>query len=238
MKSEKEEFISTLSHEIRTPLTSIKGFCETIISNWDKLDDNKKKEFLKIILEQSKRLINLTENVLNAAKIDSENQNLVLTKIDINKVIEKAIKIVSINYPLFKLNYTKPNNVLYSYCDLDKTQQVILNVLDNALKYSNNSNKIDIELKCHKDYNVISVKNYGSCIDKKDYEKIFEKFYRTDSYLKSSRQGSGLGLYIVKNLLLKMNGDISVSSDKETLETEFKIFLPIWEVEKEVKSFV
>ena len=97
MKSEKEEFISTLSHEIRTPLTSIKGFCETIISNWDKLDDNKKKEFLKIILEQSKRLINLTENVLNAAKIDSENQNLVLTKIDINKVIEKAIKIVSIN---------------------------------------------------------------------------------------------------------------------------------------------
>ena len=61
----KDEFISTLSHEIRTPLTSIKGFCQTMISSWDKLDDNKKQDFLKIILAQSQRLIDLCENVLN-----------------------------------------------------------------------------------------------------------------------------------------------------------------------------
>ena len=92
-KNIKEEFVSTLSHEIRTPLTSIKGFCQTMLNSWDLIDDNKKKEFLSIILNQSQRLINLVENVLNVAKIDSEFDKVILSKDDINKVIKNCINI-------------------------------------------------------------------------------------------------------------------------------------------------
>ncbi len=228
----KEEFISTLSHEIRTPLTSIKGFAQTMINSYDVLDDNKKKDFLNIILSQSQRLINLVENVLNVAKIDSDNDNLVLTKTNISALTKKCIDLVSINYKNFKYNFEKQNPDLFCLVDSNKTEQIIINILDNASKYSNNSDIVDINL-CNKgDFNVLSVKNYGSYIKNEDISKIFDKFYRVDSYIRSSVQGSGLGLYIANNLTKKMQGHIEVKSDKETMTTEFLIYLPVYEVEK------
>ncbi len=235
-KNIKDEFISTLSHEIRTPLTSIKGFSQTMLSSWDKLDEDKKKEFLKIILNQSQRLINLVENVLDVAKIDSNNQNLVLSKVNVNQIMQNCINTVSINYTDFKFNFEKSKNELYCLIDSDKTQQILINILDNALKYSKNSNLIEIKTFNKGDYNVFSIKNFGSYIDKKDYEKIFEKFYRVDSFISSTTQGSGLGLYIAKNLIEKMQGFIEVNSNVDKKETEFLIYLPVYEVEKITKN--
>ena len=231
----KEEFISTLSHEIRTPLTSIKGFSQTMLSSWDKLDDNKKKDFLNIILGQSQRLINLVENVLNVAKIDSNNDNIVLTKVDCEILLKNCIDIVSINYKNFKFNFKKPSHELFCLADSNKTQQILINILDNASKYSNNSDTVDINLYNKGDFNVFSVKNYGSYIENSEIPHIFEKFYRVDSYIHSSTQGSGLGLYIANNLAKKMQGYIEVKSDKDKSETEFLIYLPIYEVEKITK---
>ena len=236
MKNIKEEFISTLSHEIRTPLTSIKGFSQTMLSSWDKLDDEKKKEFLKIILNQSQRLINLVENVLNVAKIDSNSENLVLTKVSINQIMQSSINVISMTYKDFEFIFEKSQNELFSLCDMDKTQQILLNILDNAAKYSNNSKKILVKTYSQKDFNVFSIKNFGSYIDKKDYEKIFEKFSRLESYISSSVQGSGLGLYIVKNLIQKMNGKIEINSSKEENFCEFLVYLPNYEVEKITKN--
>ena len=236
MKNIKEEFISTLSHEIRTPLTSIKGFSQTMLSSWDKLDDEKKKEFLKIILNQSQRLINLVENVLNVAKIDSNSENLVLTKVSINQIMQSSINVISMTYKDFEFIFEKSQNELFSLCDMDKTQQILLNILDNAAKYSNNSKKILVKTYSQKDFNVFSIKNFGSYIDKKDYEKIFEKFSRLESYISSSVQGSGLGLYIVKNLIQKMNGKIEINSSKEEYFCEFLVYLPNYEVEKITKN--
>ncbi len=231
----KEEFISTLSHEIRTPLTSIKGFSQTMLNSWDKLDDETKKDFLNIILGQSQRLINLVENVLNVAKIDSNNNNLVLTRVDVNALLKKCIDLVSINYKNFKYNFEKTSDNLFCLVDSNKTEQILINILDNASKYSNNSNVVDISLYNKGDFNVFSIKNYGSYIDKKDVPHIFDKFYRVDSYIHSATQGSGLGLYIANNLVKKMQGHIELKSDKETLTTEFLIYLPIYEVEKITK---
>ena len=236
MKNIKEEFISTLSHEIRTPLTSIKGFSQTMLSSWDKLDDEKKKEFLKIILNQSQRLINLVENVLNVAKIDSNSENLVLTKVSINQIMQSSINVISMTYKDFEFIFEKSQNELFSLCDMDKTQQILLNILDNAAKYSNNSKKILVKTYSQKDFNVFSIKNFGSYIEKKDYEKIFEKFSRLESYISSSVQGSGLGLYIVKNLIQKMNGKIEINSSKEENFCEFLVYLPNYEVEKITKN--
>lgn len=232
----KDEFISTLSHEIRTPLTSIKGFCQTMISSWDKLDDNKKQDFLKIILAQSQRLIDLCENVLNVAKIDSNSDNLILSKIDVNNILQNCAKVIQMTYKNFEFVFDLSKNELFSLCDNDKTQQILLNILDNALKYSQNSNQIMIKTSNLKDFNVISIKNFGSFIAKDDMDKIFDKFYRVDSYMTSTTQGSGLGLYIAQNLAQKMNGKIEVQSNEKEKWTEFSIYLPVWEIEAQTKN--
>lgn len=235
-KNIKDEFISTLSHEIRTPLTSIKGFSQTMLNSWDKLDDNKKKEFLEIILNQSKRLINLVENVLNVAKIDSNSNDIILSKVEINNLIQNCINVLKIANNNFEFDFKTGKNELNCLCDSDKTQQIILNILDNAIKYSINSKKIEIKTLNKNDFNVISIKNFGNYIEEEKKEKIFEKFYRIDSYIKSQTQGSGLGLYIAKTLIEKMQGKIEVISSKEEAWVEFLIYLPIYEVEKLTKN--
>ncbi|MBE7707554.1 MAG: HAMP domain-containing histidine kinase [Cyanobacteria bacterium SIG27] len=235
-KNIKDEFISTLSHEIRTPLTSIKGFCQTMLNSWDLLDDNKKKEFLEIILNQSKRLINLVENVLNVAKIDSNSNDLILSKVEINKLVQNCANMLKIANPDFIFEFNLAKNELNCLCDFDKTQQVLLNILDNAIKYSINSKRIEIKTKNKNDFSVISIKNFGNYIEEEKIDKIFEKFYRIDSYIKATTQGSGLGLYIAKTLVEKMQGKIMVNTSKEEKFVEFLVYLPIYEVEKLTKN--
>lgn len=232
----KEEFISTISHEIRTPLTSIKGFSQTMLNSWDKLTDDKKKEFIGIILNQSQRLINLVENVLNVAKIDSDSNNIVLVKTDVNYIMQNCINIIKMAHKDFTFNFEKSKNELFILADSDKTQQILINILDNAVKYSKDSQTIDIKTYNNNDYNVFSVTNYGSYIEKSEYEKIFEKFYRVNSYISSTAQGSGLGLYIVKNLVESMKGKIEVISSKEENFCRFLVYLPVFEVETMTKN--
>lgn len=227
----KEEFISTLSHEIRTPLTSIRGFSKTMLDNWQSLDDEQKKKFLSIIANQSQRLINLVENVLNVSKIDSGADDNVLTKVDARNAINNAIAVVKANYKDFNFNFTICSKEAI-LADFNKLQQVLINVLDNAAKYSKNSKIIEINLKNDKNNAIISVKNFGVSIDEKYFDKIFDKFYRIDSHLKSTTQGSGLGLYITKHLLVGMDGDIKVKSGQNPSYSEFIVTLPLYEVEK------
>ncbi len=227
----KEEFISTLSHEIRTPLTSIRGFSKTMLDNWQSLDDEQKKKFLSIIANQSQRLINLVENVLNVSKIDSGANDNVLTKVDVINAINTAIVVVKANYKDFDFNFTicSKESVL---ADFNKLQQVLINILDNAAKYSKDSKKVEISLKNDKNSAIISVKNFGVSIDEKYFDKIFDKFYRIDTHLKSTTQGSGLGLYITKHLLEGMGAGIEVKSGENPKYCEFIVTLPLYEVEK------
>lgn len=231
-----KEFLSTISHEIRTPLTSIKGFSKTILDSYDNLSDEQKKKFIKIILEQSQRLINLVENALTAADSDMEYSNLVFKKTDINYILQKSIDLIKINYK-DKIYKTNLKQSLYSSADTDKLQQVFVNILDNASKYSFNSNEIEIKTYSNAENNFISVKNYGISIDEDKKDKIFDKFYRVDTYLTSKTQGSGLGLYIVKMLTEKMNGTISVVSKAGDIPfVEFIISLPAFKIEEFTKG--
>ena len=231
-----KEFLSTISHEIRTPLTSIKGFSKTIIDSYDNLTDEQKKKFLQIIYEQSQRLINLVENALTAADSDKAYNNLVFKKTDINSILQKSIDVVKINYK-DKKYITNFENNLYSMTDNDKLEQVFVNLLDNASKYSINSNDIEIKTYTKDKKNIISIKNYGSYIDKKEQNAVFEKFYRIDSYLTSKTQGSGLGLYIVKMLIDKMNGNIYINSSNDKIPfCEFIIELLVFAIEEFTKT--
>ena len=226
----KDEFISTLSHEIRTPLTSIKGFSKTMLDNWDKLDEKKKKKFLNIILEQSDRLINLVENVLSIAKTARETE-IILKEINLSKLIKNVCDIVKINYKNKDFKIIS-STMINSMADKDRLEQVFVNIVENACKYSSKDSDIEIRIENKCDFNVVSIKNFGSYIEEKEIEHIFEKFYRIDNYLTSTAQGSGLGLYIAKMLIEKMNGNIKVNSSKEEDFTEFLVYIPVMEPER------
>ena len=232
--TKQDDFISTVSHELRTPLTSIRGFAQTMLSSWDKLDEDAKKRFIGIIEEQSNRLINLVENILSVTKLP--NESIILKNINVNTSILPIIQIVHQQYAnhRFIQNFDKSNPTIS--VDLEKFQQIMINLIENAAKYSNEGTDITI-ITSHTDKEVsIRVQDEGIGIKEEDKEKIFEKFSRIDNPLTRKIQGSGLGLYITKTLIEKMRGSISVKNLEKGVEFEVK--LPIYNIEDHVKCSV
>ena len=129
-----EDFISTVSHELRTPLTSIRGFSQTMLSSWDMLDDESKKRFLKIIEEQSNRLINLVENMLSVTKLSAGKDNLILKEILIKPTVEIVTSVVKNQYPDKVFNIKIDEKTPTILADKDKFQQVLTNIIENAAK--------------------------------------------------------------------------------------------------------
>ena len=227
-----EDFISTVSHELRTPLTSIRGFAQTMLQSYDKLDDEGKKRFIKIIEEQSNRLIHLIENMLKV----QNNENLIFKTVSAKKLIEDVIQIVKQQYKNHKFIFTYNNKLPKILVDTDKFQQVMTNLIENAAKYSDINTTVTVKADFDKNPEFVSIKviDNGVKIDKKDFDSIFEKFSRIDNPLTRKVQGSGLGLYITKVLVTKMNGEISVDSNDE--ETVFEIKIPSENIEKQARE--
>lgn len=232
-KSIQDEFISTVSHELRTPLTSIRGFSQTLLSSWDKLDEDSKKKFVKIIEEQSNRLINLVENILTVSKINADKP--LLRAVDVNSSVQKVIQMLSVKY--------KENPILTHFnphlpparLDEEKFQQIMTNLVDNACKYSEAGKNIEVSTSfADSDYILISVKDNGVGIKKEDFQKVFDKFVRLENHLTSKTQGNGLGLYITKNLVESMSGEIYLESEPDK-GTVFNLKFPIYSQEDVLK---
>ena len=228
----QDEFIATVSHEMRTPLTSIRGFSQTLLSSWDKLDENNKKKFVKIIEEQSNRLINLVENILTVSKLNSDKP--LLRAIDVNKSIEKVLPIIGQKYPSHIFTKKYGQNLPKARIDDEKFQQIITNLLDNGSKYSQENSEITISTYVNNESVVIEIKDRGVGIPEEDLDKIFEKFTRLENHLTSKTQGNGLGLYITKTLVEGMNGNISVKS-KVNEGTTFILNFPVYNEEEALK---
>lgn len=235
---EQDDFISTVSHELRTPLTSIRGFAQTMLASWDALDDDNKKKFIQIIEQQSNRLINLVENMLSVTKLQSFKDKLVFKSVSANNLIDSIIPVIKHQYPIhdFSREYNpKIPNILV---DVDKFQQILTNLLENAAKYSDEGSKIIIKTAFSDSPDFVSLKivDEGIGISEHDFDKIFTKFARLDNPLTRKVQGSGLGLYITKTLVEKMNGHIFVKSCDNT--TTFEILLPTENIEKQAKNTI
>lgn len=229
----QDDFISTVSHELRTPLTSIRGFAQTMLASWDKLDDTSKKKFLEIIEQQSNRLIHLVENILSVTKISSEN--LVLKKIGINESINTAITVIKQKYPEHKIiKDTKKDFEIFA--DTEKLQQILINIIENACKYSENGTEVNIKTSTDDKFVYIKIQDEGIGIDEEYTQKIFEKFSRIDNPLTRKTQGSGLGLFITKSLTEKMNGEISFKNLEKG--TEFELKFPVYNIEEHAKCSV
>ncbi len=235
-----EDFISTVSHELRTPLTSIRGFSQTMLASWDKLDDESKKKFIKIIEEQSNRLIHLVENMLSVTKLQASGNNFVYNELCIKNPIEQIISIVKTQYPSHKFEFQYCENLPPIFVDKDKFQQIMTNLIENSAKYSIEAGVTQILTSINGNNVVIKVLNNGIGIDQADYDKIFKKFARIDNPLTRRVQGSGLGLYITKSLVEKMGGEISVNSvelnDGSGLsQITFTLLLPVKSLEEQAR---
>lgn len=224
------DFISTVSHELRTPLTSIRGFADTLLTSYDRLTPEQREKFLLIIKEQSNRLINLVENLLTVSKMQSEKDLLIYKEIDVTHYIDSTVQMLKNQYKTHKYICNYEKNLPKILVDTDKFQQIMLNLIDNASKYSNEGSTVTVTVKQNYNENTLQifVKDEGIGISKEDISKIFNKFSRVDSPLTRKIQGNGLGLYITKTLVEKMNGAISVESSSKGSEfkVKFKIASP------------
>lgn len=234
-----EDFISTVSHELRTPLTSIRGFSQTMLASWDKLDDESKKKFIKIIEEQSNRLIHLVENMLSVTKLQNGNK-IVYNEMNIKMPVEQIISVVKSQYPNQKFEFNYENHLPNIFVDRDKFQQIMTNLIENSAKYSSGDNVTRIDTSVLDNSVRIRVSNVGIGIEASDYDKIFTKFSRIDNPLTRKVQGSGLGLYITKSLVEMMDGKITVESnpknDGSNLATiTFTVSFPIRTIEEQAR---
>ena len=233
MDNIQEEFISTVSHELRTPLTSIRGFSQTLLASWDKIDEDNKKKFVKIIEEQSNRLINLVENILTVSKINSDKP--VYKAVNVNTSIEKIKQLLTLKYKDCKIITNFNKNLPPAKLDEEKFQQIITNLIDNACKYSDSKGEIIVSTSFGNNENVeIKIKDFGVGIKEEDLSKVFDKFVRLENHLTSKTQGNGLGLYITKNLVESMNGKINAQSDLGKW-TEFILNFPFYTQEEALK---
>ncbi len=220
-----DKIISMVSHELRTPLTSIKGFAETIIH--EDLDKSEILKFVNIIYNEADRLNRLVNSLLNLSRLESAKVNFNIKKIDIKEIIENVLELM---YPKMKNSNIKlvrdyDDDIIYEVlADEDKTEQIIINLIDNAIKYSPKGGVITIGIQNKETEVLIYVKDTGIGIPENEKNRIFEKFYRT-TISSLITQGTGLGLVITKYLIEGQGGKIWFES-QENFGTTFYFTLP------------
>ena len=225
------EFVSTVSHELRTPLTSIKGFTETLLKSGDKLTEENKKKYITIIKEQADRLIRLVEDLLAVSRLESHNFQLTVRSLDLRKYINKVCESLSSKTIDHKILKNIENDLPNVWADADRLEQILTNLIDNAIKYSPSGSTVTISVnsirneKNIKDRLKIEITDQGIGIQESDLQKIFTKFGRLDNPMTRQTQGTGLGLFITKSLVLALKGDISVNSKPGG--TNFTVILPV-----------
>lgn len=221
LEDDQRKFVSNVSHDFRSPLTSIKGYIEAILDGTIPYEMQDK--YLNIILFETERLNKLTSSILELNKYGSHGKTILyISNFDINYIIRMTAltfegickeKHISIELILSGQN-------LYVTADMPKIQQVIYNLTDNAIKFSNPDSSITIETTEKNDKVFISVKDTGIGIPKDSLKKIWERFYKTDLSRGKDKRGTGLGLSIVKEIIQAHNENINVIST-EGVGTEF-----------------
>jgi signal transduction histidine kinase len=209
----KSEFISNVSHELKSPLTSIRMMTEMLHHNRVE-NEERKAEYYSAMLEESEHLSHLIDNILDFSRIDEDRKKYEFIDLDLDNLTREFIKSISemIRETGFEINFSCPDKVPVIRADRNAILQVLYNLVDNAIKYSGKSVKIDIDLVSRDNEIQLSVRDYGIGISIKDQEKIFEKFYRSRESQRTGIRGSGIGLTIVKKIVEDHGGQITLES--------------------------
>ncbi|MFY0599707.1 MAG: hypothetical protein JXR03_08540 [Cyclobacteriaceae bacterium] len=210
----KSDFVSNVSHELRTPLALISMFAETLSLNRVKSEDQRR-EYVDIIFRETSRLTNMVNRILNFSRIEANERTYQMAKFDIVELLERLVS--DYTYHLDKNGFTcslevKEKN-LEVFADEEAIYEAIVNLLDNAIKYSPDTKEISISLKAKDESIDIEVRDKGLGIPQEKLEDIFDKFYRVTQGDLYTVKGTGLGLSIVKHIVNAHNGSIKVTSE-------------------------
>lgn len=220
---EKQDFFINASHELKTPLTSILGYSELLInmSEKDKKED-KKTDFIKRINSEALRMKELVLNMLTLSRMEANWQETIDEKIDLKDIILNVFESNKIKSQKRNINIELDIESAIIIANKEKITEVVNNLVDNAIKYTDDDGEIKIILKNNKDKAIFTVKDNGCGIESKYLNRIFERFFRVknEKYLKV--QGTGLGLTIVKNICAHYNADIYINSE-ENRGTEISV---------------
>ena len=221
VQSLKSDFINNYSHEFKTPITSIKGFADLLLE--ESITENDKKEYLKIISEESSRLANLADSTLLMSKL--ENQYIIENKKEysLDNQIEECATMLSREWKKKNIDFTGEFQEVMYNGNKEIMKQLWINLLSNSLKYTPKNGKVIVRLKQRNSEIIVSIKDTGIGMNKESVAHIFDKYYQGDT--SHSTPGLGLGLSIVKRIVELCDGTINVESI-ENVGSTFVILLP------------
>jgi signal transduction histidine kinase len=209
----KSTFVSNVSHELKTPLALIRLFAETLELGRVKSSD-KAQEYYRIINNESRRLTQLINNILDFSKIEAGRKEYEFEKSDVAEVVEDVLR--SYDYQIVNAGFELTTDISHDLptvsIDRDAISQAVLNLINNAVKYSDEVKKIAVRVRARDRFVEIEVTDSGIGIPRSEHEKIFEKFYRVSTGLVHNTKGSGLGLALVKHIVEAHDGRIAVES--------------------------
>lgn len=237
----KTEFFANVSHEFKTPLNIIMGaiqLLELYISNGTIIDsDLKLHKYLKTMKENALRLLRLINNIIDLTKIDSNYSYIELHNYDIVEIVEGVIQSIDLYSKVKCVNIILKNKIEEQVMafDADKIERILLNLLSNALKFTDENGTIEVEVGTRNKSVYISIKDDGIGIQEDRLEVIFQRFRKVDKSFTRNREGSGIGLSLVKSLVEMHEGTISVKSEYGK-GSEFIIELPIITINEEPQT--
>lgn len=225
----RKDFIDSVSHELKTPIGIIEGYAEGIMDGI--VTDEDAIIYLQTIIDESKKMGVLVSNMLELSKLEAGAVKPKLQLFNVNRLISKVVKTHITNASLNNLNIIFEQNTKYSYilADTFQMEQILTNLITNAIKYTPKGNNIIISISQEKDKYKLSVINEGTNIDCDDFNKLFDKFYRLDKARQRTTNSTGLGLSIVKNLLELNNFTFKFYNTDNAVE--FDIYMDIQELD-------
>jgi len=220
---QQRQFVSNVSHELRTPLTVVLGYLHSVLRRSNQLNDYQK-EALETAAAEAERTVHLLQDLLDLARADSGYMHYHVEPVMLNGLVaEVASMAEKFSNRFIQVEASKPVEAL---ADRDRLKQVLINVVDNAVKYSELDQAIELRVERLEQQAMIQIRDRGVGIPLQDQSRIFERFYRVDEARARSTGGHGLGLAIVKTLVEGMGGSVTVRS-KPGEGSVFTITLPL-----------
>jgi two-component system, OmpR family, phosphate regulon sensor histidine kinase PhoR len=222
----RADFVATASHELRTPLTAVFGGARTLIAHRDALGRGQQEKLLQMIEQESEHLVEIVDQLLISAQLDRGVVHVGESDVDVRDLCSRVVDSARVradgrNFILLQMPTAMPP----LRCDEGLLRQVLVNVIENAVKYTPEGGRIDVLVKDDPEWVRIDVADEGIGIPASEQARIFEKFYRIDAAMSRGVGGSGLGLYISREIVMQMGGTLTVRSLVGTGST-FSIVLP------------